>query len=503
VPAAGECEVDVEVAATDHETARKTVKLLLRRHPLWGIVLVAVGLVISSVLRWVTVVRSPSLELRARLVRARQDLDRAMRSFAPCSPEEREVEGEVARAIGRAFEELAPSWLRRKKPEEDRVVALEKKVRLLPDWIEADRRRGSVSLTGEVQIRLERVFSDTVSVLRREGSAAAEVDGAAEALGKVLSDIDKELGQQIAAPIRALRAQLDKADASVSAAVNDARKALDRAEKACAKERFSLARTEYDHARGTFGRALAAALLEKLPERRPRGIEAEPWSALRRTLVEMLEAAKIAEDALALDQYERASTLFLERRVHGFHDWLGRKGDGMPPAIKSGIGPVHDAINAADAALKAGNPEGAEAEYERALQNYATLERDAGVHLGPPGKPGKEALPPTAPDAGTGLLASDPGALVDPRAGRSVRPLPSPTTLEGEMLRTEILLGLAVFAIAVVVGFHSLHIGGPTWGTPEDLLMAALWGLGLHQAAGAAFIGLPGLRKLFAAAGAE
>jgi hypothetical protein len=49
----------------------------------------------------------------------------------------------------------------------------------------------------------------------------------------------------------------------------------------------------------------------------------------------------------------------------------------------------------------------------------------------------------------------------------------------------EWLFQLLVLVVAVILGLQLLWADNPVWGSWTDVIIALLWGLGLHQVAGA------------------
>jgi hypothetical protein len=60
------------------------------------------------------------------------------------------------------------------------------------------------------------------------------------------------------------------------------------------------------------------------------------------------------------------------------------------------------------------------------------------------------------------------------------------------------IFAAVVFVIAVMLGLKVLWMDNPAWGGYEDLLIAVLWGLGLHQTSAGAFEGIAGFASKFA-----
>lgn len=57
------------------------------------------------------------------------------------------------------------------------------------------------------------------------------------------------------------------------------------------------------------------------------------------------------------------------------------------------------------------------------------------------------------------------------------------------------LLFLLMVALALVIGLKFLYFGIAAWGSPLDLVVAFLWGFGLHQFGGTAFQGVQSLAQ--------
>lgn len=486
VPAAGECELDVEVSAPDHQTARKSVKLFLRRSSALGVGLVSLSVVASFFLRWLTVVRAPTLALRTRLLKARDDLDLAVKALAPMTSAEQLVAETLHGAIRLAY---AAS-----KPVETDVAALEEKVSLLPLWVRESRRRKPLTLRDAAKTKIDGALRDAASALTTPHTAA-QIQAAAATLRAAALDIDAALETQIREPIAALRADIDARPPHLADKLATARAALDRADLALDRGDFATAREEHDRARGTCARAFADHLREGMPDAPPAGFTAPgSWARFREETSRKLDDVSRASDAAALAQYARVHGAYLARLIEALSDECEIRTETEADAtIKASLKIVTKALTEAGEAQKSGDLTRATERYERAATTYDKLRpklqsshQADGTDL--EAAPASPAAPP----------ALDPGALADVRADATPVVLPSLAALQRSSLHTEIALTIAVLAIAVLIGFQTLHIGGPTWGTDEDCLVAILWGFGLHQASGAAFVGIPGLRKLLA-----
>lgn len=486
VPAAGECELDVEVSAPDHQTTRKSVKLFLRRSSALGIGLVSLSVVASFFLRWLTVVHTPTLGLRTRLLKARDDLDLAVKALAPMTSGEQRVAETLHGAIRLAY---AAS-----KPAETDVAAIEEKVSLLPLWVRESRRRKPLSLRGDAKTKIDSPIENALSALTTH-KTTNEVQAAAVALRAAAPDIDAALETQIREPIVALCADIDARPRRLDEKLKLARDALDRAGLALDEGDFAKAREEHDRARGACGRAFADDLRATMPEAPPAGFGTlDAWPDFRKEISGKLDDVSRASDATALDMYSRIQGVYLARLIEALSDECEIRTEAEADAtIKAGLKLVTKRLTEAGAAQRSGDLALATERYERAAVAYEQLRpklqsshQADGAEIG------------AAPASPAAALALDPGALADVRADATPVVLPSLASLQRSSLHTEIALTIAVLAVAVLVGFQALHIGGPTWGTSEDCLVAFLWGLGLHQASGAAFVGIPGLRKLLA-----
>lgn len=76
--------------------------------------------------------------------------------------------------------------------------------------------------------------------------------------------------------------------------------------------------------------------------------------------------------------------------------------------------------------------------------------------------------------------------------------LGAPTTAaqaNKRVLVAEGLLFLLMLALALVIGLKFLYFDNAAWGTPIDLVVAFLWGFGLHQFGGTTFQGVQSIAQ--------
>src|SRR5207247_4225663 len=74
-------------------------------------------------------------------------------------------------------------------------------------------------------------------------------------------------------------------------------------------------------------------------------------------------------------------------------------------------------------------------------------------------------------------------------ATRELRGAAAAATMAQRLRTIDTAVSVAALVIAGVLGVSLLWVPNNTWGLPADWIAAMLWGLGLHQVAGAAFEG--------------
>lgn len=113
-------------------------------------------------------------------------------------------------------------------------------------------------------------------------------------------------------------------------------------------------------------------------------------------------------------------------------------------------------------------------EYDRIQKAYQTL--SSGDVMGPNNP--AEVAPQS--DGGALALVATYGALPDTSAQ------PSVSALDRQRAVTDIIINLMALVISCASGLLALWVDDPVWGDVKSLIIAGLWGLGLHQIAGVA-----------------
>ena len=129
--------------------------------------------------------------------------------------------------------------------------------------------------------------------------------------------------------------------------------------------------------------------------------------------------------------------------------------------------------------------------YEAGVEKWQALPQ-AGVQMS------QADLATAAP--GTGVD----GAIAAVEAGSTAQfnapmPLiPPPGRLRTELMVIDAIVAAVAAVAAVGLGLTLLWANDASWGGVDDIVIAVLWGLGLHQGTGAAFVGLRGTAQAIA-----
>jgi hypothetical protein len=235
-----------------------------------------------------------------------------------------------------------------------------------------------------------------------------------------------------------------------------------------------------------FLQALVDRHLQRLAEHQPAPpwFPADEWTTWRaESLDKARDAARIVNPVDRREAFRTAISRYLERLAQKLRDGAAAK---VPSAgdKATDFEAIRDKADSALRSLQNGDLATAQGLLQQAADSYATLASTRAVRLGPP----QEAGAPAA--AQSMVISAAPEADLRPIDARvPVITLPNPRRRLAELERgirdrANLLAGIVIVA-GTVAGVLLLYAPDETWGSFDDLAIALLYGLGLHQVTGA------------------
>jgi hypothetical protein len=475
--------------------------------------MVLVGVLSSHWLRFWASNRRPLLEQRRNLSALRASFDVSAGDANGRNEQERLVVAGVAAALQRADEALLDGI----PADFDRTLdRIRSKVDLLPTWISAQRR---VQALEPAKLRVD--FQDRLAA--GKSYLIEAYPGSSDE--KVVTDV-KALDAAITSAVRQERLnQVQAARKSVAEAIADTSKPasfhallqntvepkLKQAEDLITKDDGG-APSALNDARLEYARALLSDLTQTLDAARPAPFAADattqPWEALRARVMAPMEAvATVAgSDAEpALEAYQLAYRTYLsgladKTQEHArIQDAIAKAGIQPPKVdgIRARLKDLASALQAVKQKAAAGKFREAAQDFETAWRDYESLKDEIRSATGGPKLASGVPQPPAgAMNVGGSVspaVRDNPDRMPDARAA-ALTAADQLRHLRASIKHGDWLFTLSVALISVLLGLKVLWIDDAGWGGLEDVLIALLWGLGLHQGSSGAFEGIAGLK---------
>jgi hypothetical protein len=497
--APGEYEGQLRATFGDAPPAQRQVTLLLRA-PWWRAAFaIALGFLVSYLLRVAFKVWRPRLARQMRAARLRESIQQWL-----ILPDLSVVEGQLLDRLAQSIDGLQARLQRAATPEgiDDEITGMDKKLTLVGDWINAWRSAQASQPRPEALIAsLEevRAFLETPRFVQ------AEFDKAKDALDRFAGDLRKAMRAALTARAKALA---DTLKARLAGTTDPARRGrllgmegrVEAAAQAIDREQFAEANTALMEAQRDHVTLLIDDFEAELNSKVPLGFkdDAGGWTTLKTELIAELATAR----AQAGTDAERAVTLhndvystFLRGaaealRSYGDKEATRLDGTAATKPKAAGLREQTAALTTLLSSLTAG---AGIKELDDARAKYAALERaiaDLLAGSGPGFMMGGRAVAPEAAGALGGPVAAGgavQGAWSHAASGHASMPPPSVGELAVRAMLVDAVLMLIVFIVALLTGIKLLWLDDPTWGGASASIGAFLWGLGTQQVAGTSF----------------
>ncbi|MET0624384.1 MAG: hypothetical protein ABW250_15490 [Pyrinomonadaceae bacterium] len=503
---AGQYTGTLRVAALDALPIGKPLTVVVKSSALCATLLIGVGVLVGSLLRRYGTRDRPRLLQQRRLLVLASEVSTLEREAGQLNDDEKGVLALIRRWIDDIYEDVQVGVA---KDPDAAVELLDKKLTLIPLWVNA-RRRVEAVRPAELAEPFRAKLDSVRNFLREKQPAQDALKQAREALDVLPAEITKAVKDDLSKRLKDFGEEVERFRQSAKAPnILDALRlkvepAIARAAGDVSAERFDAARASFDEARGEYARLLAEDLrasLDAAPV--PSGFDAAQWLALKSEVAARLDQVSSTSDPdAALAAYRAAYAGYLQKlagalrgEVEERRAKLNSEADKFTAEdLKSYADDLDGIFRLLDGVarrLAAGELKEAASEYQLAKDALAGI--DARLKAG--GMSMSSASSSSPADALPAGAVPGPGGELPTVAvlGREPRARPTVEALTRRLLQYDFAVTFAIFLVAVALGLYLLWINDPTWGGWGDGLTAVLWGLGLHRVADAP-VELSGLR---------
>jgi hypothetical protein len=494
----------VRVSSPARKVADKPFELSLRRWIGVAVGLILLGVLLSTGVRLYVTIGRPTLVAQTDALDVRDDLARLQANTPDLNPEEQRVLATLLDrldAIGRGTAATTHQTLA------EQVDEIRRKVPVFVRWVELRRRLAAVNppdLRDAITPRHQAIGPE----IELPGTNKEGTDALLTELDKLNNDLTATIKDHLEKSIRALRDRIGDPKAAPAAllAVADT---LDKADERAGAGNFREAATLLDEARRLYAGTLIKALQTELDTGKPAAaFDATAWPPVvvdaRGRLNSILAEPDAAKQVNDWELFRRGWLLRLmeplAREVDGLINEAEKRvaaaATAAPPPGATKIDPVaakkhfetaRDELNKIPSLLMAGKVQDAYTSYATAVGAYVD------------GKTNLTGARMSAAAAGpsTPLPTTDVPPSVIEAAWRTITfGLGAPATRQQafhRLVAAELLLFVILLVTALFLGLKLLYFENAAWGSCTDLVVAVLWGFGLHQVGGSAFQGVQGM----------
>ncbi len=478
----GEYSGKLVLGAVDRKAVEANISFLVRRSGFTAGGIVFLGVVVSLLLRlWAEHLRPRMHNARVALAKL-QALQSLQNRLGNLDEDEQTVITALRQGLRQLVDDLTIGTV---AVDDNRSEVADDKLEILPIWIQTRRRVLRISNHGgAIMTELDKA--------RKYLLAAAPAAAAKETIVTLLTALPAAITKTLGDSITEMQAQLQLLESElqdktlhqewqvkVIKTLNAARKAID-------DDQLEDADQLIEAATQAAARLLATDL-DSLPL--PAGASAAAMARMKREL----EFARNAVDgAAALDSYKSALGLYINATARSLIKPLDdaikllRKhlSTVIPierPAVQieiTRLANIKTDLVGVPALIQSGDPATARDHCKNAIAavdpNQNELLDDATPISSSPKTTGKAAGLPAIPD-----LIGDRIRVPIPDLG-DLEPDQAIKTLDQLGAIGDLLYNAVVILIAVLLGVYVLWSDNAQWGMPRDILIAILWGLGLH-----------------------
>lgn len=460
VSAAGSADVDTDVA------------IVVRHGLCWAIVAIAVGVIFSLAVREVARWWRARLTAQRRFRIASDDLDAVGASVESLDPLERKM----LDALGTQLDTLV-----RRDANEAAVTTFTLKTPLWRRWVLLRREAiagGWADIVSAVDAIARRVLDDSTAssdMVKAGNDALTEQEKALA--GRRITALTEQL-----AVIRTLvgkAAETLSEDLQTSLTENTTQP-LNAAETAIKAVDPIRAAAELERARVAYADIILDDLAVAAADLVPPGPHEAGWVELRRTV----DAEVAAGHAAATSDIKLAAATRAQRAlIQGVTSRLMVAADALTGADAAAVEAFRDELRKLHRLAARTDLTAARMAYTKALESWRTLSkrRATGSRMGGT----SIAAAAGQVDVQLAALTELPDATSPQISTPPRRRLPSLSAISGQQVAIDIAVAFLAGVAAVMVGLQLLYFDNAAWGAGRDIVVAFLWGLGVHQVTGA------------------
>ena len=480
--------------ATDRAPLDVPFEFDLRLSVVWAAIAIGVGVIVASVLRYYQQSARPRLLLQRDADSLGAKLASLMQAEgADLTKRERQVITALIQRLNDAKDILAAG------EGTDAVQTVLNRVRqelpLLPPWIDARRRVDGLQ-PPSIGVTAAADLLTVFNTLTEPQPTDQQIDTANALLDGIDGKIRDATRAYVTTSVTETTAAIDAFPANERIEFNAVRAQLTAAQDAANNGQLPEARAALNRARSGFATTAARLLSAKLTTATPAiGFTAAQWSSFvveMRQLLDRIATEPDPERQVQLwNDANRRYLVEVVRQAKNRIDFLvSANVAGANDRLVEAATHLTNALNA----LAAGNLATAQTEYETAIGAANQVRQQvvaAGNTLG--AAAGAEAAAPAS-----GAAVTD--SIIDDAIG-SVLPLPLGQGVDVNAVNRTLLIfngafTVFVLALAIISGLQLLYVNNATFGW-VDLVIAFMWGAGLHAVAGQAFQGLTSFAQQF------
>jgi hypothetical protein len=375
------------------------------------------------------------------------------------------------------------------------------KLQLLSQWLDL---QAAVAAAGDPVLQAQ--LSPATNYLTSDSPTSDQQTKAQQALDAVVSTINTTRVSASAATVSAaLNSWMAAADPAVQAQAQAAKLSdmVNAAQTALANNKLDDAVRSLATLKETWTPMLVRNLQARISGPPPLGVGSDDWATAQAAVRDAIQGAQGGSVENVLAQYEKGESAILATAIPGLQSNAQGRAAAATAAGRndaaSAFAAAGQILTDAKVALDRGDVQAAQRLYTQGVEasrQAATL-LPAGV-----GQMGDAAAPPVAAAPTLGAIRGIPAGTLKVAGIASAKKngvIPGVSRITAAIGRYDAIVDLALGAIAVLTGLQLLWVTNTVWGTLSDLIIAVLWGLGLHQVGSTSFTGIAGLRASFAA----
>lgn len=503
---AGQYTGTLRVAALDALPVDKPLTIVVKSSALCAALLIGVGVLVGYLLKRYGTRDRPRLLQQRRLLILASEVNTLEREAGQLNDDEKGVLVLIRRWIDDLYEDLQVGVA---KEPDAAVELLDKKLTLIPLWVNARRRMEAVrpaELAEPFRARLDAVRS----FLREKQPAQDALKKAQDALNTLPAEITKAVKDDLSKRLNDFGEEVQKFQKNVTdpnildAIRTRVEPAIARAAADVEAERFDAARAAFDEARGDYARLLAEDLRARLDSASvPSGFNAVQWQSLKSEVAARLDQVSTTSDPdAALAAYHAAYTGYLQKLADALSGEVKERLAKLKAEAdkfteedlqshSADLNAIFKHLDGVARRLAARELTEAAGEYQQAKEALGRIDgklRAGGISMS------VAASEATADALAAGSIPGPGGELPTVAVlEREPRARPTVESLTKRLRWYDRTVTFIIFLVAVTLGLYLLWINDPTWGGWGDWLTAVLWGLGLHRVADAP-IEVSGLR---------